>query len=522
MKKFQVLFAVLLCTMLVVINNNNVAQTKWAKYNGSPVLLSGSEGEWDAGGCAGYSVILDGSTYKMWYGAWDGSSFEIGYATSSDGINWTKYNDPLTSTHPYLESDPVLNTGPGAWESVFVYYPQVYFDGNTYHMWYAGSNGLSDLIGYATSSDGITWIKYGNPVLGLGTSGSWDEEGVSPAAILFNGTTYEMIYNGFDGLHYQGGYATSTDGIDWTKSANTIISFGPSGSWDYPYTHTGSVVYNENTDLYYLFYSGGDFPFFKIGMATSPSFAGPWTKASNNPVLDVGPAGSWDNITVAWPCVIYDGIDNEYKMWFTGGSDQVSGSSTGLATSYIVVPVELTSFSANAFDQKVILNWSTATELNNQGFDIQRKYNDGEYTSIGFVKGQGTTTAPQQYSFVDKNLINGKYFYRLKQVDYDGTFEYSKVVDVDWKAFNSYLLEQNYPNPFNPNTTISFGLKEKSNVKITVLNTIGEEVAVILDEEKETGYHNVDFNATNLPSGVYFYQLKAGSFVQTKKMVLLR
>ena len=115
-----------------------------------------------------------------------------------------------------------------------------------------------------------------------------------------------------------------------------------------------------------------------------------------------------------------------------------------------------------------------------------------------------------------------KYFYRLKQVDFSGTYEYSDVVEVEWRAFNSYLLEQNYPNPFNPTTTIGFGIKEKSDVKITILNSIGEEVAVVLDEEKDSGYHTVEFNAANLPSGVYFYQLSAGQFTSMKKMLLLK
>ena len=156
--------------------------------------------------------------------------------------------------------------------------------------------------------------------------------------------------------------------------------------------------------------------------------------------------------------------------------------------------------------KKYILNWSTATELNNQGFEIQRSTEGEEFFTVGFVNGHGTTTEQQNYSYADRNLDDGKYYYRLKQVDYDGSYEYSDVVEVDFRAFNSYLLEQNYPNPFNPTTTIGFGIQNKSNVKITILNAIGEEVAVVLNEEREAGYHQVEFNATNLPSGVYFYQ----------------
>ena len=186
------------------------------------------------------------------------------------------------------------------------------------------------------------------------------------------------------------------------------------------------------------------------------------------------------------------------------------------------LPVELSSFTATSNGNEVTLNWSTATEVNNQGFEIQRSVEGKEFFTIGFVNGHGTTTEQQNYSYSDRNLDNGKYYYRLKQVNFDGSYEYSDVVEVDFRAFNSYLLEQNYPNPFNPTTTIGFGLQNKSNVKITILNSIGEEVAFVLNEEKEAGYHKVEFNASTLPSGVYFYQLKAGEFSETRKMILLK
>ena len=235
------------------------------------------------------------------------------------------------------------------------------------------------------------------------------------------------------------------------------------------------------------------------------------------------------NSHVGWP--------NQQKMgdYFDMVSDSSGARLAWAATfngeqdvyySYIsdstIVPVELLSFSASVTTNAVNLNWSTATELNNLGFEIQRNKEGTEFFTVGFVDGNGTTTELHNYSYTDKNLDNGKYYYRLKQVDYDGSYEYSDIVEVEWRAFNSYVLEQNYPNPFNPTTTIRFSIKNKSNVRITILNAIGEEVAVVLNEEKEAGYHQVEFNATNLPSGVYFYQLRAGSFIDTKKMILLR
>jgi photosystem II stability/assembly factor-like uncharacterized protein len=186
------------------------------------------------------------------------------------------------------------------------------------------------------------------------------------------------------------------------------------------------------------------------------------------------------------------------------------------------LPVELTSFTAQVENQKVILKWATATELNNNGFEIQRKVAESDFATVGFVRGEGTTTNQKEYSYIDQDLTDGKYFYRLKQVDYNGSYEYSNVIEVDVRSLNDYALEQNYPNPFNPSTTIGYVLREKTNAKLILLNAIGEEVAVLVNEEQDKGFHKVDFKAANLPSGVYFYQLRAGDYTSVKKMILLK
>ena len=187
-----------------------------------------------------------------------------------------------------------------------------------------------------------------------------------------------------------------------------------------------------------------------------------------------------------------------------------------------IVPVELSSFTVTTNGKEVTLNWSTATELNNQGFEVQRKFSSNDFVTVGSVRGNGTTTTSNNYTYVDKLLTSGKYFYRLKQIDFGGKYEYSQTVEANWSPFTIYKLDQNFSNPFNPITTIGFGIPEKGNVKLSVLNILGEEIKVLLNEEKEAGYHSIDFNASDLPSGVYFYQLKAGDFISAKKMLLLK
>lgn len=186
------------------------------------------------------------------------------------------------------------------------------------------------------------------------------------------------------------------------------------------------------------------------------------------------------------------------------------------------IPVELTSFTAQSQDKTVILNWVTATELNNSGFEIQRKVVEGDFATVGFVKGEGTTTHQKEYSYVDKNLTEGKYFYRLKQLDFSGVSEYSNTIEVDIRSLDDFTLEQNYPNPFNPTTTIGYALQEKSNIKLTLMNAIGEKIAILVNEEQDKGYHKVELNGKDLSSGVYFYHIKAENFSQIKKMILMR
>ena len=186
------------------------------------------------------------------------------------------------------------------------------------------------------------------------------------------------------------------------------------------------------------------------------------------------------------------------------------------------IPVELTSFTATANENNVTLNWSTATEKNNSGFEIQKIAGNNEFVTIGFVQGHGTTTQPQSYNFVDGNLNSGSYTYRLKQFDYNGTFSYSNEVNVDVTGPVQFELAQNYPNPFNPSTTIKFSIPQSSVVTLKIYNALGQEVRTLVNGFTESGLHTVNFDASNLNSGVYFYKLDSGQFSEVKKMTLIK
>ncbi len=188
-----------------------------------------------------------------------------------------------------------------------------------------------------------------------------------------------------------------------------------------------------------------------------------------------------------------------------------------------VVPVELISFSATTDRNDVILSWSTATETNNQGFEIQRKnINEIEYTIVGFIEGQGTTTEVRSYEFNDKNVLADNYSYRLKQVDYDGTFEYSAEVEVGVTPIFEYSISQNYPNPFNPTSTIRYAIPKMGFVKISVYDALGKEVKVLVNENKAPGNYEIVFDAKELTSGVYFYKISTGEFSKVNKMILIK
>ena len=189
----------------------------------------------------------------------------------------------------------------------------------------------------------------------------------------------------------------------------------------------------------------------------------------------------------------------------------------------IGLPVELIAFGSRKADNGIELFWKTASEQNNEGFQIERRRDSETWQTIGFVRGKGTTTEQQSYTFVDEQA-SGKLFYRLKQIDFNGAFEYSAVIEVNLTAPEKYDLSQNYPNPFNPTTTITYQLPIASEVRLDVFDILGRKVAMLVNARQQAGNYLLNFDAASysLTSGVYFYRLQAGRFVETRKMMLVK
>ncbi len=233
--------------------------------------------------------------------------------------------------------------------------------------------------------------------------------------------------------------------------------------------------------------------------------------ASNSPAKDVIPASSPNGAP------LYDQRGAARKGNYDIGAYEYWSDSGAL-------PVELVSFTAESSNQQVNLSWKTATEVNNYGFEIERASTSSGavWKKIGFVKGNGTSTKTNYYSFTDSPQ-NGKNFnYRLKQIDMTGSYEYSNVINVKIDLPETFNLSQNYPNPFNPSTVIKYSIPASGLINLSVYNSIGQKVATLVQGFENAGIHSVEFKSAGLSSGIYFYRLQENSSVSTKKMILLK
>jgi hypothetical protein len=301
-------------------------------------------------------------------------------------------------------------------------------------------------------------------------------------------------------------FGNSNKGRVWAKSENSGVDFGISGDDDLP-VYTGDEYSLGTTHLVvvsYEFLTGAD----NVNLWVNPNLSG----TEPLPLLTTTVGSdftSLDKIAVRQSSNIPDCT--------------IDGIRVADSWQQAPLPVELTSFTVSIINSQIHLNWKTSTEISNYGFDVERRNDEGEFYKIGFVKGNGNSNSEKEYEFVDKSLSSAvKYYYRLKQIDTDGSFSYSEVVGVDLASPLKYGLSQNFPNPFNPVTTIKYSLPKTGYVTLRVFNTIGEEVAILANGIIEAGIYKVVLDASGFNSGVYFYRIEAGNISQVRKMLLIK
>jgi len=401
----------------------------------------------------------------------------------------------------------------------------------TDHGWVAHSGGGTESI--TVNNGGLTYSGY--PSSGIGNAALLDNNGEDVNISLTTGVNSGNIYISFL-IDVTSSHTTITDGyilhlyngsshyarffVDY-DNASENIAFGLGQSTSTADLKTSYIYSRDVTYLAVIKYSFivGDLNdevrlwIISSGVPSNESNAG-------SPTLGPTTTTSEGN-SLADPTSI-DRI--ALRQYNSNQNIIVDGIRVADDWSLTPLPVELSSFSASAFENGIKLDWKTETEVNNYGFEIEHSLTSLEtmWKTIGFIEGNGNSNSPNEYSFIDKDISGGKYYYRLKQIDNDGTFTYSKIIDFDTGKPLSYELDQNYPNPFNPVTTIKFTIPEANKVTVNVFNVLGEEIAEIVNQWMEAGTHEVNFDATDLNSGIYLYRIKAGNFVTTKKMTLLK
>ena len=420
---------------------------------------------------------------------------------TTDGINWQQLTTP-----------PYFNTYQSPGQLLYMSQGMFFIDSND--GWFSGGSNE-----YRTTDGGITW------------------------AIIDSGYSFNSMYfvdenNGF-GLDHSSLYKTTDAGHSWNNQ--DIGNIGNLKLFKVKFVDSNVGFITSQNGIVFKTTDGGNTWHKKlIGITISLSHISfinqneGWIAGSNSAgdtsmvLLTTDSGETWTTIYHGFG--IYDGVYNIYLTSPQYG--YVYSLSGGVLRDHIseAVPVELVSFNGNykQSENNVELNWSTATELSNNGFDIERKTNNN-WIKIGFVKGSGNSTSNKSYLFNDNNISNlQSAAYRLKQIDFDGTYKYSKEIKVNINNLPTvFKLEQNYPNPFNPSTIIKYQIPflethRDASVQLKIYDILGNEVTTLVNETKAPGNYEIKFDGSKLASGVYFYKLSTSSFVKVKKMLLLK
>ena len=416
------------------------------------------------------SMVVSGS--YIFAGTYGGGVF----LSTNNGTNWTPSNNGITSN--YITA--LTSSGHNIFAGID---GGVYLSTNSGTNWTQVNNGLTNTNVHALASIGTNiFVGISGEVFRSTNNGAeWNSanNGMSGSEVNALAVSGNNIYVGTGAFVGTGIFLSTNYGANWSAVNNGL--------------YNSYVPFLSANGTYILAGTEG-------GVYYSTNNGSLWNLASYGlPNLSVTTLAVGDSLAF---------LGNYFTgVWRRPLSD-------------LYTPVELESFAANTHNGIVNLNWTTATELNNKGFEIQRKLFSDDYNTIDFVKGYGTSTKTNNYSWSDKPLP-GTYSYRLKQIDYNGKYEYSKEVEITITP-NIFSLEQNFPNPFNPSTVISYSLPSASYVNLIIYNTLGQIVKVLENGSKNAGNYSVNFNASDLASGIYFYKLEAGQFSQVKKMALLK
>lgn len=439
-------------------------------------------------------------TTTAWVTGTVGGSADVSiWKTTDGGATWvSQYNNPLgfgDGVRFFNANDGVYYGDPDPWPS-----------------------GNWEIL--VTSNGGTNWNRV--PRTNFPPADSTAEEfGCANSLDIFGDNVWFNTYYNQTTTNPSHVYRSTNKGLNWTSYPIPFPSGGTYGVLAFSSANHGAIG-SINGDLGFTADGGATWTFSTIsgsvfrGMTNVPGYNIFITVGSSGVSYYSVNFGPWISLTTGTTQTLRC-VDASANFAWAGGN-----SGTILKLSNTAVPVELTSFTASVVGKNVSLNWSTATEINNYGFEVQRKTSNADFVTIAFVEGKGTTQNPQSYSYTDKNLEYGKYSYRLKQVDLNGNFSYSDIVEVDARIPNKFGLNQNYPNPFNPSTTISYEIAKETNVSLKVYDAIGNEIATLVNETKAPGTYEVIFDGSNLTNGVYFYKIDAGSFTATKKLILMK
>jgi photosystem II stability/assembly factor-like uncharacterized protein len=509
------------CTVTPGILNNSISDIYFFDANNG--ILSGSAGVYYKTSDGGLTWIMTGNNLRM--NAIDFPNSSTGYVvgvnivaqrTTDGGANWMLMSVPLGGSELY--SVKFVNSSTG----------------------FIGGSGL-----VKTENGGINWTSL-SPGISLVYSIDFTDENTgyfggtsgSIAKTTNNGDNFTTLSTGLAGFINGISFPDANTGYVCSSGGNLRKTTDEGANWTALTSGTSQVLYSINfinVNTGFAVGAGGTIINTTNGGANwSLQTSGTTSQlnsvkcGSNTDCLVAGNSGlilittnggaNWSTQTSGTPQHLRSiSFATKDSIYIAGALGTIIKSTDQL------LPVELASFTSTVNGNNVVLNWNTVSEENNSGFEIERNSFGAVWSKIGFIAGKGTVNTPQNYSYIDNGLNSGRYSYRLKQIDYNGNYKYYELQnEVVIGVPNKFALMQNYPNPFNPSTIINYQLAINSFVSLKIYDLAGKEVMNLVNENQTAGYYAVNFNASSLSSGTYFYKLTSDKFSDVKKMIVVK